>query len=74
MWIDNRKFHRAENQSVPTPGLMRPTSIPNSEPIDTGPRPPPQDTRDSLEREDEHQVIENLPAVRVAAAHPQVAA
>jgi RNA polymerase sigma factor FliA len=67
MWLDNRKFHRAENQPVPTPALKRPTSIPNSEQIDIGPRPPPKETRDSLEREDEHLVIENLPAVRVAA-------
>ena len=67
MWIDNRKFHRAESQPVPTPALKQPTSIPNSERIDTGPRPPPQGTRDSLELADEHLVIENLPAVRVAA-------
>jgi RNA polymerase sigma factor FliA len=67
MWIDNRKFHRAENPPVPTPALKRPTSIPNSEQIDTGPRPPPQGTRDSLEPANEHLVIENLPAVRVAA-------
>jgi RNA polymerase sigma factor FliA len=67
MWLNNRKFNRAENQPVPTPALKQPTSIPNSEQIDTGPRPPPQETRDSLEREDEHLVIENLPAVRVAA-------
>jgi RNA polymerase sigma factor FliA len=67
MWLDNRKFHRAENQPVPTPALRQPTSIPNSEQTDTGPRPPPQEIRDSLEREDEHLVIENLPAVRVAA-------
>jgi RNA polymerase sigma factor FliA len=67
MWIDNTKFHRAVNQSVPTPALKQPTSIPNSEQIDTDPRPPPQGTRDSLEPEDEHLVIENLPAVRVAA-------
>jgi RNA polymerase sigma factor FliA len=66
MWIDNRKFHRAVNQPVPTPALKQPASIPNSEQIDTGPRPPPQEARDSLEREDEHLVIENLPAVRVA--------
>jgi RNA polymerase sigma factor for flagellar operon FliA len=67
MWIDNRKFHRAVNQPVPTPALKQPASIPNSEQIDTGPRPPPQEARDSLEREDEHLVMENLPAVRVAA-------
>jgi RNA polymerase sigma factor for flagellar operon FliA len=67
MWIDNRKFHRAENPPGPTPALKRPTSIPNSEQIDTGPRPPPQGTRDSLEPANEHLMIENLPAVRVAA-------
>jgi DNA-directed RNA polymerase specialized sigma subunit len=67
MWMDNTKFHRAVNQPVPTAALKQPTSIPNSEQIDTGPRPPPQETRDSLEPEDEHQVVENLPAVRVAA-------
>jgi RNA polymerase sigma factor FliA len=67
MWIDDTKFHRAVNQPVPTPALKQPTSIPNSEWIDTGPRPPAQGTRDSLESEDEHLVIENSPAVRVAA-------
>src|ERR1700723_1257536 len=67
MGIDNRKFHRAENQPVTTPALKQPMSIPNSEQIDTGPRPLPQGTRDSLEPEDEHLVIENLPAVGVAA-------
>jgi hypothetical protein len=59
MWIDNRKFHRAEDQPVPTPALKQPMSIPNSEQM--------QGTRDSLEPEDERLVIENLPAVRVAA-------
>jgi RNA polymerase sigma factor FliA len=67
MYIDNTKFHRAENQPVPTPALKQPTSIPNSEQIDTGPRPHPQGTRYGLEPEGEHLVIENLPAVRVAA-------
>jgi RNA polymerase sigma factor FliA len=67
MWIDNTKLHRAVNQPVPTSALKQPTSIPNSEQIDTGPRPPPQGARDSLELEDEHLVIENLPAVSVAA-------
>jgi DNA-directed RNA polymerase sigma subunit (sigma70/sigma32) len=51
-----------------TPALKQPTSIPNSEQIDTSPRPPAGDQgRDSLEPEDEHLVIENLPAVRVIA-------
>src|ERR1700733_10497213 len=67
MWLDNRKFHRAESQAVRTSAVKQPTSIPNSEEIDTGPRPPPQGTRDNLEPEDEHLVIENLPAVRIAA-------
>jgi DNA-directed RNA polymerase specialized sigma subunit len=48
MWIDNTKFHRAVNQPVTTPALKQPTSIPNSEQIYTGPRPPPQGTRHSL--------------------------
>ena len=67
MWLDNRKFHRAESQAVRTSAVKQPTSIPNSEEIDTGPRPPPQGTRDNLEPEDEHLVIENLSAVRIAA-------
>jgi RNA polymerase sigma factor for flagellar operon FliA len=67
MRIDNTKFHRAENQPVPTAALKQPSSNPNSEQIDTGPRPPPQGTGDSLELADEQLVIENLPAVRVAA-------
>jgi hypothetical protein len=50
MWIDNRKFRRAENQPVPTAALKQPTSIPNSEQIDTGPRPPPQETRAAWSR------------------------
>jgi RNA polymerase sigma factor FliA len=52
---------------VPTPALKQPTSIPNSDQIDTGPRPPPPGSTHRLEPEDEHLVIENLPAVRVAA-------
>jgi RNA polymerase sigma factor FliA len=67
MGIDNTKFHSVVNQPVPTPALKQPTSIPNSEQIDTDPRPPPQETGSSLEPEDEYLVIENLPAVRVAA-------
>jgi RNA polymerase sigma factor FliA len=67
MRIDNTKFHRAVNQPVPTPALKQPTSIPNSERIDTGPRPPPQPTRQSRELEDDRLVVENLPAVRVVA-------
>jgi RNA polymerase sigma factor FliA len=67
MWIDNMKFHRAVNQPVATPALNQPTRIPNSEQIDTGPRPPPQETTRRLELEDERLVVENLPAVRVAA-------
>jgi hypothetical protein len=67
MWIDNTKFHRAVSEPVSVRALKHLTSIPNSEQIDTGPRPPPQGTRSSLEPEDEHLVIENLPAVCVAA-------
>jgi RNA polymerase sigma factor FliA len=67
MWIDNTKFHRAEKEPVPAPALKPPTSAPNPDQIDTGPRPLPQETRGNLEPEDEHLVIENLPEVRVAA-------
>jgi RNA polymerase sigma factor for flagellar operon FliA len=67
MSIDNTKFHRAANQPVPTPALKQPTNIPNSQQTDTGPRPPPRGDRHSLTLADEHPVIENLPAVRVAA-------
>jgi RNA polymerase sigma factor FliA len=66
-WIDKTLFHRAVQQPVPTLAVKQPAIIPNSVQIDIGPQPPPQETRDSLEREDEHLVIENLPAVRVAA-------
>jgi RNA polymerase sigma factor for flagellar operon FliA len=52
---------------MPTPGLEQPTSIPNSEQIDSGPPLPPQETRHGPELDDERLVIENLPAVRVAA-------
>src|SRR3984957_2811608 len=67
MGIDNTKFHKVVDQPVPIPALKQPMSIPNTEQIDTGPQPPPQGTRHRLEREDKHLVIENLPAVRVAA-------
>jgi hypothetical protein len=67
MWINNTKYHSADNERVPAPALKQPTNIPNSEQIDTGPQPPPQGTGDSLEPEGERLVIENLPAVRVAA-------
>src|SRR3984957_12420278 len=67
MGIDNTKFHKVVDQPVPIPALKQPMSIPNTEQIDTGPQPPPQGTRDSLELADERLVIENLPAVRVAA-------
>ena len=66
-WNDKTLFDRAVNQSVPTPGLEQSTGVPVPAPIDTGPRPPPQETKHRLEPEDEHLVIENLPAVRVAA-------
>jgi RNA polymerase sigma factor FliA len=67
MWIDNSKFHGAVNQPGPTPALKQPTSIANSEQIDKGPRPPPPRTTHRLDAKDENLVIENLPAVRVAA-------
>jgi RNA polymerase sigma factor FliA len=67
MGIDNTKFHRVVNQPVPAPASKQPTSIPNSEQIDTGPRPLPLGSTHRLEPVDEHLVIENLPAVRVAA-------
>jgi hypothetical protein len=66
-WIDKTKFQRAVKLLVATPALKQVTSIPNSEQIDTGPPPPPQEARHGLEPEDERLVIENLPAVRVAA-------
>jgi RNA polymerase sigma factor for flagellar operon FliA len=66
-WIDKTKFQRAAKLVVTTPALKQPTSIPNSEQIDTGPRPPPQVHGHNLKLADEHLVIENLPAVRVAA-------
>jgi RNA polymerase sigma factor for flagellar operon FliA len=66
-WIGKTKFRRAANQPVPISALKQPMSIPNTEQIDTGPQPPPQGTKHRLELEDEHLVIENLPAVRVAA-------
>jgi DNA-directed RNA polymerase specialized sigma subunit len=66
-WIDKTLFHRAVQQPVPTLAVKQPAIVPNSVQIDTGPRPPPQGARDSLVLADEHLVIENLPAVRVAA-------
>jgi RNA polymerase sigma factor FliA len=66
-WIDKTRLPRAVNQPVPAPALKQPTSIPNSAQMDTGPRPPPTGTTHRLELEDERLVIENLPAVRVAA-------
>jgi RNA polymerase sigma factor for flagellar operon FliA len=66
-WMDKTKFQRALKLPVPIAALKQPTITPNSEQIDKGPRPPPQGTRHSLDLEDERLVIENLPAVRVAA-------
>jgi RNA polymerase sigma factor FliA len=66
-WIDKTLFHRAVQQPVPTHAVKQPTIIPNSVQIDTGPRPPPPGSTHRLELADEHLVIENLPAVRVAA-------
>jgi RNA polymerase sigma factor FliA len=66
-WKDKTLFDRAVNQPVATPALKQPMSIPNTAQIDAGPQPPPQGTKHRLGLEDEHLVIENLPAVRVAA-------
>ena len=66
-WIDKTLFHRAVQQPVPTLAGKQPAIIPNSVQIDTGPRPPPPGSTHRLELADEHLVIENLPAVRVAA-------
>lgn len=66
-WKGNTLFDRAVNQPVATSALKQPMSVPNSEQIDTGPRPAPQGNRHGLELEDERLLIENLPAVRVAA-------
>jgi RNA polymerase sigma factor FliA len=66
-WNDRTKSHTAVNPPMPTPGLEQPTSIPNSEQIDSGPRPAPQETRHSPELADERLVGENLHAIRVAA-------
>jgi RNA polymerase sigma factor FliA len=64
---DNTPFDRAVNQPVPTPVLNQPMTVSDTAQIDTGPRPPPQVTEHGMGLEDEHLVIENLPAVRVAA-------
>ena len=66
-WKDKTLFDRAVNQPVPTPALNEPTTASDTAQMDTGPRPPPQAIKRRLEPEDEHLVIENLPAVRVAA-------
>jgi DNA-directed RNA polymerase specialized sigma subunit len=67
-WKDKTLFDRAVvNPPVLTPALEQPMGVPDPSQIDTGPRPPPQETNHRLEPEDEHLMIENLPAVRVAA-------
>jgi RNA polymerase sigma factor FliA len=66
-WKDKTLFDRAVNQPVPTPALEQPMGVPDPAPTETGPRPPPQETTRRLELEDERLVVENLPAVRVAA-------
>lgn len=66
-WRDKTLFNRAVSESVPTPALKEPTTIPDTARIDTGPRPPPQVIKHRPEPEREHLVIENLPAIRVAA-------
>jgi RNA polymerase sigma factor FliA len=66
-WKDKTLFDRAVNQPVATPALEQPMSIPGTAKMDTGPRPPPQEFNHRLEPQDERLVVENLPAVRVAA-------
>jgi len=58
--------HRSE-PAKDTPDLEQPLIIANSEQIDRGPPSPPQETRQGLELDEERLVIENLPAVRIAA-------
>jgi RNA polymerase sigma factor for flagellar operon FliA len=65
-WKDKTLFDRAVTQPEPTPALKDPTTVPDTAQIDTDPRPPPQEIKQHLEPDDEHLVIENLPAVRVA--------
>jgi RNA polymerase sigma factor FliA len=64
---DKTLFNRAVSLTVPTPALKEPSTVPDAAQIDNGPRPPPQETKHRLKPEDEQLVIENLPAVRVAA-------
>jgi RNA polymerase sigma factor FliA len=66
-WKDKTLFNRAVSRPVPIPVLKEPTTVPDAVQIDNGPRPPPQEIKHRLEPENEHRVIENLPAVRVAA-------
>jgi RNA polymerase sigma factor FliA len=65
-WKDKTLFNRALSQPVPTPALKEPTTVPDAVQIDNSPRPPPQEIKHRLEPADEHLVIENLPAVRIA--------
>jgi DNA-directed RNA polymerase specialized sigma subunit len=65
-WTDNTLFDRAVNQPVAPPALKQPMGIQSSGQMDTGPRSPQQETKHRLEPCG-HLVIENLPAVRVAA-------
>jgi RNA polymerase sigma factor FliA len=66
-WKDKTLFNRAGSLTMPTPALKGPSTVPDAAQIDKGPRPPPPETTRRLELEDERLVIENLPAVRVAA-------
>jgi RNA polymerase sigma factor for flagellar operon FliA len=66
-WKDKTLFDRAVNQPEPTPALKDPTTVPDTAQIDKDTRPPPQEITHHLEPDDEDLVIENLPAVRVAA-------
>jgi RNA polymerase sigma factor FliA len=66
-WKDKTLFNPGVSLTVPTPALKEPSTVPDAAQIDNGPRPPPQETKHRLGPQDEHLVIENLPAVRVAA-------
>jgi RNA polymerase sigma factor FliA len=66
-WVDKTLFHRTVEAPVPAPNSKQPATISDSAQLDTSPRPPPPGTTPRLTREDAHLVIENLPAVRLAA-------
>jgi RNA polymerase sigma factor FliA len=66
-WKGKTPFGPAVNQAPPSPGLNAPTAVSDTAKTDIHPLPPSQETRRRLEPEDERLVVENLPAVRVAA-------